>query len=176
MTQDITVKRVNSRIGGALLFTAAALSCLIFADRWTNLPLRMPGVWYETRGLHVLFCVALYIGGWLALRNTSDPAVIDDETLADGPLYSRVTFYTRPGCCLCDEAMELLTSYRQDLPEIETVNIEDDQELTERFGESIPVIELDGRVMFQGRISAALLDRTMQARRRQRSVSEQQER
>lgn len=157
------------------MFTAAALSCLIFADRWTDLPLRLPGVWYETRGLHVLFCVSLYVGGWLALRNTSDPPVIEDETLSSGPLYSRVRFYTRPGCCLCDEALELLAVYRQELPEVEMVNIDDDEQLTERFGDCIPVIELDGRVMFQGRISAALLDRTIEARRRQRSSPEAQE-
>ena len=166
MTQDVTVNRVNSLIGGALLFTGAGLSCLIFADRWTDLPLRLPGVWYETRGLHVLLCAGLYVGGWMVLRNTSEQPVDQDETPL---LYGRVRFYTRPGCCLCDDALALLEPYRQELPEIEMVNIEGDEELTSRFGDCIPVLEFDGRPMFRGRISADLLQRNMAGRRRKLS-------
>ena len=163
MTQDVTANRVNSRIGGALLFTAAALSCLIFADRWTDLPLRLPGVWYETRGLHLLVCVALYVGGWVVLRYIHDATVGEVQTRL---LYSQVRFYTRPGCCLCDDALALLEPDRQELPEIEFVNFEEDEVLTERFGESIPVLEFDGRVMFRGRISPDLLQRNFDGRRR----------
>lgn len=163
MTQGVSAKQVNGLIGGAFLFTGAALSCLVFADRWAGLRLPLPGVWYETRGLHVLLCVGFYVAGWLTLRNTSEQPVDEDETQQ---LYETVRFYTRPDCCLCDEAKSLLVPFVDELPEIESINIDNDRELTERFSDCVPVIELDGRIMFKGRISRALLEREFDARRR----------
>ena len=52
-----------------------------------------------------------------------------------------VTLYTRPGCHLCEDAkavMEpLIAEFRATVRE---VNIEDDAELTQRYGVDIPVI------------------------------------
>jgi len=55
-----------------------------------------------------------------------------------------VTVYAREGCHLCEVALdELRRLGRADL-EIETVDIEADDELLARYLERIPVVALDG--------------------------------
>jgi glutaredoxin len=59
---------------------------------------------------------------------------------------ARVTVYTRPGCHLCEEALAVVAKVCADLGEAyDEVNIDDDDDLTERFGEEIPVTFVDGR-------------------------------
>ena len=60
-----------------------------------------------------------------------------------------VTVYSRPGCHLCEEAVEGLVAlhregYRFELHE---VDIESEELLLRRFLEKIPVIEIDGGVV-----------------------------
>lgn len=56
-----------------------------------------------------------------------------------------VTVYTRPGCHLCEEAMERLQALRGELPfDLVEVDIEGDDELHARLLERIPVVVLDG--------------------------------
>jgi glutaredoxin len=55
-----------------------------------------------------------------------------------------VILYTRPGCHLCDEARERLVAMGI---EVDEVNIEYDERLRAAFGERIPVIEANGRVI-----------------------------
>lgn len=61
----------------------------------------------------------------------------------------RVLVYGRPGCHLCDDALDLLEQIRRASGgfEIEPINIESDPDLHRRFLERIPVIELDGKVL-----------------------------
>ncbi len=59
---------------------------------------------------------------------------------------ARVTFYSRPGCHLCDVAREVLTRVCADLgEEFDEVDIDSDPALLARFGEEIPVTFVDGR-------------------------------
>ena len=67
--------------------------------------------------------------------------------------------YTREGCHLCDDA-ELLLLKHGLVPEI--VNIDANDELKSRFGMSVPVVEIDGRVRFRGRVNAVLLRRILE--------------
>lgn len=58
-----------------------------------------------------------------------------------------VVVYSRPGCHLCEEAMEKIVAlhaegYRFALHEID---IESDELLLRRYLERIPVVEVDGR-------------------------------
>lgn len=60
-----------------------------------------------------------------------------------------VVVYSRPGCHLCEEALEAIVAlhgegYRFELVE---VDIESDEGLLRRMLERIPVIEIDGRVV-----------------------------
>jgi glutaredoxin len=68
---------------------------------------------------------------------------------------TQVVVYSRPGCHLCEEAMEAIASlhgdgYRFELLE---VDIESDELLLRRHLERIPVVEVDGEV-----VSELLLD------------------
>ena len=63
-----------------------------------------------------------------------------------GPL---VRLYARPDCHLCDEARDELLAIRAAGAEfrLEEVDIERDEGLLRRFGERIPVIEVEGEVV-----------------------------
>ncbi len=64
-----------------------------------------------------------------------------------------VVVYTKPDCCLCDEAKSLLRklamSHQFDWHEI---NILGDPEIYEKFKDEIPVVFIDGRKAFKYRI------------------------
>lgn len=61
-------------------------------------------------------------------------------------LPDRVTFYTRPGCHLCDDAREVV---RRVCAELEVgwheVDITGDEELLRRFTDQVPVTLVDGQ-------------------------------
>ena len=62
---------------------------------------------------------------------------------------STVIVYSRPGCHLCEEAIEALVAlheqgYRFELQE---VDIESEELLLRRLLEKIPVVEIDGAVV-----------------------------
>jgi len=60
-----------------------------------------------------------------------------------------VTLYGRPGCHLCEEALEALHRVQRRAPfELRQVNIETDDALHKRYLERIPVITLDGEHLF----------------------------
>jgi c-di-GMP-related signal transduction protein len=70
----------------------------------------------------------------------------------------QVVLYGRPGCHLCEEALEAIVAlhdegYRFELREID---IESDQGLLRRLLERIPVVEVDGE-----RVSELVLDQGM---------------
>lgn len=67
-----------------------------------------------------------------------------------------ITLYTRKGCHLCDDAAALLSAEGLS-PSI--VDIDDDEALRERFNECVPVVEIDGKVRFRGRVDPVLLRR-----------------
>jgi glutaredoxin len=67
-----------------------------------------------------------------------------------------VILYTRKGCHLCDEAYQILVRH-EIIPH--EVDIDADPVLRERFTDCVPVVEMDGKVRFRGRINAVLLRR-----------------
>jgi glutaredoxin len=71
------------------------------------------------------------------------------------PPMTEVVVYSRPGCHLCEEALEAIVAlhgagYRFELRE---VDIESDELLLRRMLEKIPVVEVDGAL-----VSELLLD------------------
>lgn len=75
-----------------------------------------------------------------------------------------VTLYTRPGCCLCDEAREVLLRVRAGHPEafvLEEEDIERSRELHSRYLERIPVIAIDGVEAFELFVGEAELERRL---------------
>jgi glutaredoxin len=69
-----------------------------------------------------------------------------------------VLLYTRRGCCLCDEAKEVLA--RHGLSPVE-VDIDQRPELLARYNDCVPVVVLDGKERFRGRVDERLLKRLL---------------
>ncbi|HEY2894665.1 MAG TPA: glutaredoxin family protein [Pirellulales bacterium] len=69
--------------------------------------------------------------------------------------------YSRQGCHLCNQAAEVLArcgvSY-------DTIDIDTDPQLARRYGECVPVVVIDGRERFRGRVDERLLRRLLTAR------------
>jgi glutaredoxin len=62
---------------------------------------------------------------------------------------SSVVVYSRPGCHLCEEAIEVLLALHDDgyRFELQEVDIESEELLLRRMLEKIPVVEIDGIVV-----------------------------
>jgi glutaredoxin len=66
----------------------------------------------------------------------------------------RVTLYTRAGCCLCDEAKEVLAAARAHAAfEFEEIDIDRHPEWLPLYHEEVPVIAIDGRKAFKYKVS-----------------------
>ena len=69
-----------------------------------------------------------------------------------------VTLYTRAGCHLCDDALALLQKHglqpRQQ-------DIDADDGLRERYNTCVPVVVIDGKERFRGRVNEMLLKRLL---------------
>lgn len=72
-----------------------------------------------------------------------------------------VVLYTRLGCHLCDDAEQMLRDHGL-APR--KVDVDGDAELRKRFNECVPVVEIDGKVRFRGRIDPLLLRRLLASR------------
>lgn len=71
-----------------------------------------------------------------------------------------VVLYSRHGCHLCEAAQMLLTNLGLS-PAV--VDIDTDASLRNRFDSCIPVVEIDGRIRFRGRVEPRLLRRIIRS-------------
>ena len=56
-----------------------------------------------------------------------------------------LTLYGKPGCCLCDEARAEILELKSELGfDLEEVDVSSDPRLHARYGERIPVVEVEG--------------------------------
>lgn len=71
-----------------------------------------------------------------------------------------IIFYSRPNCRLCEEGMSLLKLVQEEKGfAIEEINIEEDDDLHERYLMQIPVVMQDGRIVQTGLLDyVTLLD------------------
>jgi glutaredoxin len=69
-----------------------------------------------------------------------------------------VILYTRAGCHLCDDADRLLRGYGLDP---QPIDIDADPVLQARYTNCVPVVVIDGRERFRGRIDEILLLRLL---------------
>jgi glutaredoxin len=61
------------------------------------------------------------------------------------PEVTKVTLYTKSDCSLCEKALRVIERvHARRAFELETVDITGDEALIARYGERIPVIEVDG--------------------------------
>ena len=75
---------------------------------------------------------------------------------------SRVTFYSKPGCHLCDDARSVIEQVCADLgTEFEELDITTSDELMSAYGEQIPVTFVDGRQHDFWRVDEARLRKAL---------------
>ena len=80
------------------------------------------------------------------------------------PRTMRVVLYSRPGCHLCDVARGVLMAERERTPfDLGEISIEGDDELELAYGIRIPVVEIDGREVFEIEVDRAELTRLLRA-------------
>ena len=72
-----------------------------------------------------------------------------------------VILYTRSNCCLCDEAEQLLNKH---FVRHSKVDIDSEPDLQNKFDTCVPVVEIDGKVRFRGKMNEILLKRLLDAR------------
>ena len=78
-----------------------------------------------------------------------------------------VIFYTRSQCGLCEDAKITLKLLQDELNfEILEKDIEESDDLTERFGLMIPVVELDGEILQYGQIDYFTLSKRLHEKTR----------
>lgn len=65
----------------------------------------------------------------------------------------KVQYYSRPTCSLCDEGLFTMQLVREDVEfELEVINIENDDELHERYMLMIPVVVINDEIVQYGQI------------------------
>jgi glutaredoxin len=73
-----------------------------------------------------------------------------------------VVLYTRPGCCLCEQARQVLERVRGKHPfALAERDIEQDDGLLRRYLERIPVVEIDGLEAFELFVDESELERLL---------------
>lgn len=74
---------------------------------------------------------------------------------------SDVVLYSRVGCHLCDDAAVALARHGLDF---EVIDVDSDPALKARFNACVPVVFIDGRERFRGRVNELLLRRLLAQR------------
>ena len=162
-------QRMNGWLGTILMVLGSILAVLIFCDRAEMHLFDMPVFWHQMRPFHLLVCLMIF-GGAAAMLKTPRPEAVAARRMTIQSPFSRVRFYTRQGCHLCDETLSILRE-EASLPEIEIIDIDSNDQLQRQFGESVPVIEIDGRIRFRGGVQPLALRRLIEGTLAQQSRS-----
>jgi len=81
----------------------------------------------------------------------------------------QVVMFTRRGCHLCETAWsQLLQAQREYGFQLQAVNIDAEPRLVELHNDRVPVVAIDGKVRFWGRLNSLLLHRLLDAEARRR--------
>jgi hypothetical protein len=172
---DSSSDRRRSALGTLSLFIGFVLLGLLAVDRTVDLPFSMPRSWYTDRSAWLATGFATIAVGWILLRDR-EPEREDRESASRGrpddkPVghprgthrFREVILYTRRGCHLCEVARETLLSFTPTLPVPREVDIDADPALHARFSACVPVVEIDGKIRFRGRVNEVLLRRLIAA-------------
>ena len=135
-------------------------------DNSSGLPFAMPAFWHNQRALCLLVALGIAAFGLFVLVNgpttTDERRGVSWKPTRPGRRFRSLIVYSRDGCRLCDEAIELLQNYSACLPPIQEVDIDADPDLRKRFDTEVPVVECDGKIRFKGRVSELLLRRLIE--------------
>jgi glutaredoxin len=82
---------------------------------------------------------------------------------AGEPSQTQVTFYTKAGCHLCEEARDMLDDIAAETAyELTEVDIRSNPDIFEQYRYRIPVIIINGETLLEGRIEYRNLARAFQ--------------
>ena len=154
---------VKGILGTAGLLLGTGILFVSIVDAAGTLPASMPPVWVINRPLWTVLALAMMVCGGFLLRKSSAQAWSENGRRPDVRFHKLVLF-TRANCHLCEEAKKQLADFSAFLPHVEEVDIDRDPELVARFGDCVPVVEIDGRVRFRGRVNAVLLHRLIEGK------------
>jgi glutaredoxin len=74
----------------------------------------------------------------------------------------RVTLYGKPGCHLCEQALEVVRGVQDERAfDLEEVDVSLDPALNRRYGERIPVLALEGEELFEHFVDGDVLRRRL---------------
>ncbi len=77
-----------------------------------------------------------------------------------------LTVYSRPGCHLCEEAMELLRGLQAELGFVlRERDISSDEDLHRAYFERIPVVAVDGEELWEYFVEETLVRERLESRR-----------
>lgn len=164
---DDPPRNMLARLGTVLLFAGAGFVFFLMVSRSPSSTIPLPRFLHVNRDLWLVVGGMFVAAGMFCLKRSSAPA----ESHPDSP-FERVVLYTRSECHLCDDAKAILNRHRARLPGIEEVDIDGDSDLVAEFGDWVPVVEIDGKVRFKGKISEILLVRLMDGTENQPSVGD----
>lgn len=163
---------VKEFLGIGCLFFAGIIFCLLWMDRTTGLPFNMPSSWYKSKLILFFFALSSLPLSYILMRKPEKVRHSTSETPPQIPPFGTFRFYTRQGCHLCDDALEMINKYENVLPEIEIIDIDSDPALAEKFTTCVPVVEIDGKVRFRGKVNEILFKRLLEgAARAQKPIS-----
>ncbi len=75
-----------------------------------------------------------------------------------------IVLYSRHGCHLCVEAEALLRERQRRFGyALAEIDVDANPELVKQYGECVPVVLVDGKLRFRGKVEPALLDRLLKA-------------
>lgn len=152
----VTDSPTSARLGPYLLMTGTAALLVIAVPETRN---AIPWGWFHKAIPVWLLLTLSWMGLGVRLLWQADYPDSGAKLGPAGPRFRHVVLYTRDNCPLCEEAHSLLNEYAKYLPPIVVIDISKDDDLTKTHGTWIPVIEIDGRIRFRGRVSESLLRR-----------------
>jgi glutaredoxin len=75
-----------------------------------------------------------------------------------------VILYTRRGCHLCEDAWEILEPFQRRYGfRLDTQDVDTAPDLVAAYGECVPVVTVNGKVRFRGRVNRVLMQRLLDA-------------
>jgi hypothetical protein len=141
------------------MYSGVALLIVAGIERAAGLPFALPDIYYANRPFWPFIGIAVAVTGFVTLKKETGLQWVAAEK---GQRFDAVVVYTREGCHLCDQAIDLLQQYSRYLPGTIEVDIDEDPLLQEQFGTCVPVVEVDGKIRFRGNVNEQLLRRLIE--------------
>lgn len=148
-------------IGSLLFYGGIGLLIVSVFAQTPSFSLPLPRFWYRHERWWPFIAAGLAAIGFL-IQHRSSAVSRSWQPSLPGRRFQRIVIYTRQECHLCDVAKDTLHRFALWLPEIEEIDVDESAELTARYGETVPVVEIDGTVRFRGVINETLLKRLIE--------------